>query len=391
MRATCWSGRNTVQVENVPDPQILNDRDAIVKISSTAICGSDLHLYDGYVPTMTKGDILGHEFMGEIVEVGKGVGNLSIGDRVVVPFPIACGNCFQCARGMFSICENSNPNAGMAEKMWGHAPAGIYGYSALTGGYAGGQAEYARVPFADVGPIKIENDSLTDDQVLFLSDIFPTGYMGAEMCDIQQGDIVAVWGAGPVGLFAIASARMLGAERVIAIDRFDYRLDKAREAGATDLIDYEQVEVPIVLKELTGGRGPDACIDCVGLEAHHSHGLVHGYDRVKQAARLETERPHAIREAIMSCRNGGTVSIMGVYGGFMDKFPIGSLMNRSLTVKTGQAHVHRYLRPLLQRIENGEIDPSFVISHHLSLDEAPKGYEMFKHKQDNCTKVVLRP
>jgi threonine dehydrogenase-like Zn-dependent dehydrogenase len=391
MRATVWSGRNTVQVEEVPDPQILNDRDAIVKISSTAICGSDLHLYDGYVPTMSKGDILGHEFMGEIVEVGRGVSNLSVGDRVVVPFPIACGSCFQCARGMFSICENSNPNAGMAEKMWGHAPAGIFGYSALTGGYAGGQAEYARVPFADVGPIKIENDSLTDDQVLFLSDVFPTGYMGAEVCEIQPGDVIAVWGAGPVGLFAIASAKLLGAERVIAIDRFDYRLDKAREAGATDLIDYEQVEVPVVLKELTGGRGPDACIDCVGLEAHHSHGLVHGYDRVKQAARLETERAHALREAIMSCRNGGIVSIMGVYGGFMDKFPIGSLMNRSLTVKTGQAHVHRYLRPLLQRIENGEIDPSFVVSHHLPLDEAPQGYEMFKHKQDNCTKVVLKP
>jgi threonine dehydrogenase-like Zn-dependent dehydrogenase len=391
MRATCWSGRNTVQVETVPDPKLLNERDAIVKITSTAICGSDLHLYDGYVPTMTKGDILGHEFMGQIVEVGKGVGNLAVGDRVVVPFPIACGNCFQCSRGMFSICENSNPNAGMAEKLWGHAPAGIYGYSALTGGYAGGQAEYARVPFADVGPIKIENDDLTDDQVLFLSDIFPTGYMGAEVCEIRPGDVIAVWGAGPVGLFAIASARLLGAERVIAIDRFDYRLDKAREAGATDLIDYEQVNVPVVLKELTGGRGPDACIDCVGLEAHHSHGVVHAYDRVKQAARLETERSHALREAIMSCRNGGIVSIMGVYGGFMDKFPIGSLMNRSLTIKTGQAHVHRYLRPLLERIENGDIDPSFVVSHHLPLEQAPQGYEMFKHKQDNCTKVVLQP
>src|SRR5829696_5830456 len=382
MRATCWSGRNTVQVETVPDPQILNDRDAIVKITSTAICGSDLHLYDGYVPTMTKGEIL---------EVGKGVGNLAVGYRVVVPFPIACRNCFQCSRGMFSICENSNPNAGMAEKMWGHAPAGIFGYSALTGGYAGGQAEYARVPFADVGPIKIENDDLTDDQVLFLSDIFPTGYMGAELCEIQPGDVIAVWGAGPVGLFAIASARMLGAERVIAIDRFDYRLDKAREAGATDLVAYDQVNVPVVLKELTGGRGPDACIDCVGLEAHHAQGAVHAYDRVKQAARLETERPHALREAIMSCRNGGIVSIMGVYGGFMDKFPIGSLMNRSLTIKTGQTHVHRYLRPLLERIQNGDIDPSFVVSHHLPLEDAPQGYEMFKHKQDNCTKVVLKP
>ncbi len=391
MRATVWSGRNTVQVESVPYPEILTDRDAIVRITSTAICGSDLHMYDGYVPMMTKGDILGHEFMGEIVEVGKGVGSLAVGDRVVVPFPIACGTCNMCAKGLFAGCENSNPNAGMAEKMWGHAPAGIFGYSALTGGYAGGQAEYARVPFADVGPITIENDDLTDDQVLLLSDVFPTAYMGAELCDIQPGDVIAVWGAGPIGLIAIASALMLGAERVIAIDRFDYRLDKAREAGATDVIDYEQVDVPVALKELTGGRGPDACIECVGLEAHHSHPLVHGYDRVKQAARLETERPHALREAILSCRNGGTVSIMGVYGGFMDKFPIGSLMNRGLTIKTGQAHVQRYLRPLLQRIENGEIDPSFIISHHLPLDEAPRGYEMFKHKHDNCTKVVLKP
>jgi threonine dehydrogenase-like Zn-dependent dehydrogenase len=391
MRATVWSGRNTVQVENIPDPPIVTDRDAIVKISSTAICGSDLHLYDGYVPTMTKGDILGHEFMGEVVEVGKGVGNLAVGDRVVVPFPIACGDCTLCARGLFSVCENSNPNAGMAEKLWGHAPGGIFGYSSLTGGYAGGQAEYARVPFADVGPIKIENDALTDDQVLFLSDIFPTGYMGAELCDIQPGDVIAVWGAGPVGLFAIASALLLGAERVIAIDRFDYRLDKAREAGATDVIDYTQFEAPVVLKELTGGRGPDACIDCVGLEGHHAHALPHVYDRVKQATRMETERAHALRDAIISCRNGGIVSIMGVYGGFMDKFPIGSVMNRSLTLKTGQTHVHRYLRPLLQRIEDGEIDPSFVVSHHLPLDDAPNGYKMFKHKLDNCTKVVLKP
>ena len=391
MRATCWNGRNTVQVDNVPDPQILNSRDAIVKISSTSICGSDLHLYDGYVPTMRQGDILGHEFMGEIVDVGRDVHNLQLGDRVVVPFPIACGNCYQCRAGMFSICENSNPNAGMAEKLWGHAPAGIYGYSSLTGGYAGGQAEYARVPFADVGPIKIDNSDLTDDQVLFLSDAFATGFMGADVCEITPGDVVAVWGAGAVGLFAIAGARLLGAGRVIAIDRFDYRLDKAREAGATDLVDYGQVEVPVVLKELTGGRGPDACIDCVGLEAHHAHPLVYGYDRVKQAARLETERGYALREAIMSCRNGGIVSIMGVYGGFMDKFPIGSMMNRSLTIKTGQAHVHRYMRPLLDKIERGEIDPSFVISHHMSLDDAPAAYELFKHKQDNCTKIVLKP
>jgi threonine dehydrogenase-like Zn-dependent dehydrogenase len=391
MRATCWSGKNTVQVENVPEPTLLNSRDAIVKITSTTICGSDLHLYDGYVPTMRSGDILGHEFMGEVVDVGRDVGNLAVGDRVVVPFPIACGNCFQCRAGMTSLCENSNPNAGMAEKMWGHAVCGIFGYSSLTGGYAGGQAEYVRVPFADVGPIKIENSDLTDDQVLFLSDIFPTGYMGAEVCEIKPGDVIAIWGAGPVGLFAAASARMLGAERVIVIDRFDYRLDKAREAGATDVIDYEQVEVPVVLKELTGGRGPDACIDCVGLESHHAHPVVYGYDRVKQAARMETERGYALREAILSCRNGGIVSIMGVYGGFMDKFPIGSVMNRSLTIKTGQAHVHRYLRPLLERIERGEIDPSFVVSHHMTLDQAPHAYELFKHKQDNALKIVLNP
>jgi threonine dehydrogenase-like Zn-dependent dehydrogenase len=362
-----------------------------VRITSTSICGSDLHLYDGYVPSMRSGDILGHEFMGEIVEKGKGVANLEVGDRVVVPFPIACGSCWQCRQGMFSLCENTNPNAAMAEKLWGHAPCGIFGYSSLTGGYAGGQAEYARVPFADVGPIKIDNTDLTDEQVLFLSDAFPTGFMGAEMCDIKPGDVIAVWGAGAVGLFAIAGARMLGAERVIAVDRFAYRLDKAREAGATDVVDYEQTDVPSALEELTGGRGPDACIDCVGLESHHPNPVIYGYDRAKQAARLETERGYALRQAIMSCRSGGTVSIIGVYGGFLDKFPIGSLMNRSLTIRTGQCHVHRYLRPLLARIEAGEIDPTFVVSHRMSLDDAPLGYELFKHKQDNCTKIVLTP
>jgi threonine dehydrogenase-like Zn-dependent dehydrogenase len=389
MRANCWTGRNTVEVENVPDPQILTPRDAIVRITSTAICGSDLHLYDGYVPTMKKGDILGHEFMGEVVEVGREVGNLSVGDRVVVPFPIACGACNACRSGLFSVCENSNPNAGLAEKLWGHSTAGIYGYSHLTGGYAGGQAEYARVPFADVGPIKIEN-GLADEQVLFLSDIFPTGYMGAEMCDIKPGDVIAVWGAGPVGLFAIASAYLLGAERVIAIDRFPYRLAKAREQRA-ETIDYEETSVLEALEDMTAGRGPDACIDAVGMEAHHALGPLHAYDRVKQAARLETDRAHALREAIMSCRNGGTVSVIGVYGGFVDKFPMGSLMNRSITIRTGQCHVQRYLRPLLERIEKGEIDPSFVVSHRLALDEAPRGYEMFKHKEDDCVKVVLKP
>ncbi len=390
MRATCWTGRNSVEVQNVPDPKLLTSRDAIVQISSTAICGSDLHLYDGYVPTMKKGDILGHEFMGEVVEVGSEVGNLEVGDRVVVPFPIACGACNACVAGLYSLCENSNPNAGLAEKMWGHSPCGIYGYSHLTGGYAGGQAEYARVPFADVGPIKIEN-GLSDEQVLFLSDIFPTGYMGAEMCDITPGDVIAVWGAGPVGLFAIASAYMLGAERVIAIDRFDYRLRKARDEAKADIINYEQTDVLDALNEMTGGRGPDACIDAVGMEAHHPTGPIYAYDRVKQAARLETERPFALREAIMACRNGGVVSVIGVYGGFVDKFPMGSVMNRSLTIRSGQCHVQRYLRPLLERVQSGEIDPSFVVTHTLGLDQAPEGYEMFKNKEDDCVKVVLKP
>lgn len=390
MKATCWMGHNTVEVEEVPDPKILNDRDAIVKITSTAICGSDLHLYDGYIPTMKRGDVLGHEFMGEIVEKGKGVTNLDVGDRVVVPFPIACGACNACERDQFSLCENTNPNARLAEKMFGHATAGIFGYSHLTGGYAGGQAEYARVPFADVGPIKIEN-GLPDESVLFLSDIFPTGYMGAELCDIKPGDVIAIWGAGPVGQFAAASAKLLGAERVILIDRFDYRLRIARENTGAETLNYEEVDkIPEALKELTGGRGPDACIDCVGMEAHH-HGPLYAYDRVKQALRQETERPIALREAIMSCRNGGTISIMGVYGGLMDKFPIGALMNRGLTIKTGQCHVHRYLKPLLRRIEEGEIDPSFVITHKIPLSEAPAGYELFKHKHDDCLKVVLKP
>jgi threonine dehydrogenase-like Zn-dependent dehydrogenase len=390
MRANCWNGRGTVEVETVPDPKILTGRDAIVRITSTAICGSDLHLFHGYVPTMKRGDILGHEFMGEVVETGPEVKELAIGDRVVVPFPIACGACAACQSGKYSVCENSNPNAALAEKVWGHSPAGIYGYSHMLGGYAGGQAEYARVPFADVGPIKIE-DGIPDEQVLFLSDIFPTGYMGAEMCEIKSGDIIAVWGAGPVGLFAIASAYLLGAERVIAIDRFDYRLRKAHDEAKAEIINYEEVDVISTLKEMTGGRGPDACIDAVGMEAHHHAGPIHAYDRVKQATRMETERPHALRQAIMACRNGGTVSIIGAYGGFMDKFPIGSLMNRSLTIRTGQCHVHRYLKPLLERIRNGEIDPSFVISHTLPLDEAPRGYEMFRNKEDDCTKVVLKP
>jgi threonine dehydrogenase-like Zn-dependent dehydrogenase len=390
MRANCWRGRNTVRVENVPDPVILNPRDAIVRVTLTAICGSDLHLYDGYIPTMERGDVLGHEFMGEVVELGSGVKNLKVGERVVVPFPIACGACSACAAQLFSLCENSNPNGSMAEKLWGHSPAGIFGYSHLTGGYAGGQAEYVRVPFADVGPLQVP-DGMRDEQALFLSDIFPTGYMAAEMCGIKPGDVIAVWGCGPVGQFALASARMLGAERLIGIDRFPYRLRLAQEHSGAETINYDEVESVVeTLKEMTGGRGPDACIDAVGMEAH-GHGVQFAYDRAKQAARLETDRPIALREAIQACRNGGTVSVIGVYGGFIDKFPIGAVMNRSLTIRSGQCHVQRYMKPLLARIEQGEIDPSFVITHRLGLEDAPRGYDIFKQKQDDCEKVVLRP
>lgn len=389
MKATCWNGKQKVSVEKVPDPKILNKRDVIVRITSTAICGSDLHLYNGYIPSLEKGDILGHEFMGEIVEVGSGIQNLKVGDRVVVPFPIACGNCLRCQEGMFSLCENSNPNAWMAEKMWGHSPCGIFGYSHMLGGYAGGQAEYARVPFADVGALKVP-EHLTDEQVLFLSDIFPTGYMGADMCNIKPGDVVAVWGCGPVGQFAIASARMLGAERVVAIDRFPYRLRMAAEkAGATDVLNYEQVSVHEALTELTGGRGPDSCIDAVGMEAH-GHSPLFAIDRAKQALNMQPDRPLALREAIRACRNGGTVSVIGVYGGFIDKFPMGDIVNRSLTLRAGQCHVQRYMRPLLDRIVQGQIDPSFIVTHTLPLDDAARGYEMFMNKEDNCEKVILK-
>jgi threonine dehydrogenase-like Zn-dependent dehydrogenase len=389
MKANCWMGKKKVSVEDVPDPKILNVRDAIVRITSTAICGSDLHLYNGFVPTMERGDVLGHEFMGEVVEVGPGVTNLAVGDRVVVPFPIACGACDACRNERYSLCENSNPNAWMAEKLWGHSPCGIFGYSHMLGGYAGGQAEYARVPFADVGPIKVPSH-LTDEQVLFLSDILPTGYMGAEMCDIQPGDTVAVWGAGPVGQFAIASARMLGAERIIAIDRLKYRLDLARDkAGATHIINYGENDVHETLLELTGGRGPDACIDAVGLEAH-AYGPMFAVDRAKQAVMLETDRPLALREAIRACRNGGVVSVVGVYGGFIDHFPIGAVVNRSLTIRSGQCHVQRYMRPLLHRIEAGEIDPSFIVTHRLPLSEAAEGFRLFDERSDGCEKVVLK-
>ena len=389
MKALCWCGTNRVRVESVPDPKILDPHDAIIRITSTAICGSDLHLYDGFIPTMQKGDILGHEFMGEVVEVGNAVQNLKAGDRVVNPFPIACGNCLLCKEQLYSCCENSNPNAWMAEKVWGHSPAGLFGYSHMLGGYSGGQAEYARVPFADIGPIKVP-DSLEDDQVLLLSDIFPTGYMGAEMCGIRPGDVVAVWGAGPVGQFAIASARLLGAERVVAIDRFPARLALARtRAGATDIVNYDEVDVEEALEELTAGRGPDSCIDAVGTEAD-GHGVALAYDRMKQALMLESDRPVALRQAIRACRNGGTVSVIGVYGGFIDRFPMGAVMNRSLTIKSGQCHVQRYLRPLLARIERGEIDPSFVVTHRMSLEDAPRGFELFLSKRENCEKVVLK-
>lgn len=387
MLANCWMGKRDVRVERVPDPRILSDSDAIVRITKTAICGSDLHLYNGFVPGMERGDILGHEFMGEVVEVGRAVRKLRPGDRVVVPFPIACGACTACKSELYSLCENSNPNAWMAEKLWGYSPAGLFGYSHILGGFAGGQAEYARVPFADVGPIKVP-ESLSDEQVLFLSDILPTAYMSAEMCNIQPGDVVAVWGCGPVGQLAIVSAYALGAERVIAIDRFPYRLRMARERGGAETIDYEVENVLETLKEMTGGRGPDACIDAVGMEAHGPTAM-YAYDRAKQALKLETDRPLALREAILACKNGGTVSVVGVYGGFIDKFPMGAVVNRSLTIRSGQTHVQRYMRPLLERIERGELDPSFIITHRLPLQAAAEGFTTFLNKEDDCMKVVL--
>jgi threonine dehydrogenase-like Zn-dependent dehydrogenase len=388
MKANCWMGTRHVEVRDVPDPEILNPRDAIVRITNTAICGSDVHLYNGFIPTMKRGDVLGHEFMGEVVEVGDAVTNLARGDRVVVPFPIACGHCLQCEREMYSLCENTNPNAWMAEKLWGYSPCGIFGYSHMLGGYPGGQAEYARVPFADVGPVKIPEE-LSDEQVLFLSDIFPTGYMAADMCGIQPGDVIAVFGCGPVGQMAIKSAYLLGAERVIAIDRFPYRLRIAHDRAGAETLNYEEVDVPAMLREMTGGRGPDHCIDAVGLEGH-APGVHGAYDKVKTSLMLETDRPPALRQAIMACRSGGTVSVAGVYGGFIDKFPIGAIVNRSLTIRSGQCHVQRYMRPLLQRIQQGEIDPSFIITHRLPLDRAADGFEMFTNKEDECLKVVLK-
>ena len=390
MKAVCWWGRKEVRVTEAPDPKILNPQDAIVKVTLTAICGSDLHLYDGYVPTMMRGDILGHEFMGEVVEVGQAVRNLRPGDRVIVPFPISCGNCWFCKTGQWSLCDNSNPNAWMLEAMQGFGGAALYGYSHLYGGYAGGQAQYVRVPFADVSPLKIPA-GIPDEKVLFLTDILPTGWQAAEQCNIKPGDTVAVWGAGPVGQFAIASARLLGAERVIAIDRFPERLRLAESHSKAETVDYSDVDdVYETLKEMTGGRGPDACIDAVGMEAHGTT-IDAWYDRVKQAMRLELDRAHVLRQVLHCCRKGGTVSIPGVYAGFIDKVPFGAAFGKGLTLRMGQTHVQNYTRSLLKKIEREEIDPSFIITHRVTLDDAPEMYKTFRDKQDECIKVVMRP
>ncbi|MCC7127002.1 MAG: glutathione-dependent formaldehyde dehydrogenase [Acidobacteria bacterium] len=390
MRAVCWYGKEDVRGTRVPDPTIVDEGDAIVRVTLTAICGSDLHLYGGFIPTMKKGDVLGHEFMGEVVAVGKAVTSLAIGDRVVVPFTIACGGCLSCKKDLWALCENSNPNNEMLQTLYGSSGSGLFGYSHLYGGFSGGQAEFVRVPFADVGPFKVPEE-VSDEQALFLSDIFPTGYMAAENADIHPGAVVAVWGAGPVGLFAMKSARMLGAERIIAIDHVATRLALARQHADAEIIDFLAEDVTERLHDLTGGRGPDACIDAVGLEAHGSGSIGARYDRAKQVAWMATDRLDALRQAIGSCRPGGTVSIPGVYGGYLDKVPMGAAFAKGLTLRMGQTHVHRYLQPLMDRIQTGAIDPSFVISHRLSLDEAPGAYETFRDKQDDCTKVVMRP
>jgi len=391
MKCVCWYGKHDVRVEDAPAPEILNPRDAIVKVTSTAICGSDLHLYDGVIPTMKKGDILGHEFMGEVVDVGADVRNLRRGDRVVVPFAIGCGRCFFCKRGLWSLCDNSNPNAARAAKLFGHAGAGLFGYSHLHGGYAGGQAELVRVPFADVGPCKVP-DHLSDEQVLFLSDILPTGYMAAENCRIEPGDTVAVWGCGPVGQFAIRAAWWLGAERVIAIDNVPERLKMAEEFGQAETLNFEETNIPEALLDMTAGIGPDRCIDAVGMEAHGgSPDAI--YDRVKQAAHLTMDRIHALREAIYCCRKGGTISIPGVYAGLLDKVPIGAAFAKGLRLEMGQTHVHRYMRPLLERISgNGKLgfDPSYIITHRFPLEAAPEAYKLFSERRQNCVKVVLQ-
>jgi len=390
MKALCWYGKEDVRVETVPDPEIADPRDAIVRITATAICGSDLHLYDGYQPTMEKGDILGHEPMGEVVEVGSAVKNLKPGDRVVVPFTISCGTCFFCQKGLFSLCDTSNPNAEMARKVMGQSPAGLFGYSHMLGGFPGGQAEYLRVPFADVGPIKIPA-GLRDEQVLFLSDIFPTGYMAAENAEIERGDTVAIWGCGPVAQFTIQSAWMLGAGRVIAIDRVPERLRMAEDHGKAETINFADQDVYERLMEMTGGRGPDRCIDAVGTEAHAGSSFDAVLDKAKAAVMLGTDRPHVLREAIMCCRKGGTLSVPGVYIGLLDKIPFGAAMNKGLTLKMGQTHVQRYSEPLLRMIESGAIDPSFVITHRVSLDDGPQMYKTFRDKQDGCIKVVMTP
>lgn len=390
MKAVCWMGKEKMQVHDVPEPKILNPRDAIVRVTMTCICGSDLHLYDGMVPTLAQGDILGHEFMGEVVETGPGIDSdkLKVGDRVVVPFTIACGYCQPCHDGLWSLCDNSNPNAWFAEKLMGQSPSGLFGYTHMLGGYAGGQAQFVRVPYADVGPMKVP-DSLKDEQVIFLSDIFPTGYMAAENCNIQPGDTVAIWGCGPVGQFAIRSAFMLGAGRVIAIDQVPERLQMARDAGA-ETLNFDQVDVLDALREMTGNQGPDSCMDAVGMEAT-GHGVQFFYDNAKQKLKLVQDRILVLRQCIEACKKGGTVSIPGVYSGFDDKVPLGALMNKSLTFRSGQTHMMRYMKPLLERIERGEISPEFVISHRLPITRAPEAYRMFRDKQDRCTKVVLDP
>jgi threonine dehydrogenase-like Zn-dependent dehydrogenase len=390
MKALCSYGTHDVRVETVPDPTITEPGDVIVKITSTAICGSDLHLYAGLMPTMEKGDVLGHEPMGEVVAVGKAVRKLKIGDRVVVPFTISCGECFFCKRQLFGLCDTTNPNAEMARKAMGHSPAGLFGYSHLLGGFPGGQAEYLRVPFADIGPLKIP-EGMPDEKVLFLSDIFPTGYMAAENAEIEAGDTVAVWGCGPVGQFTIKSAWMLGAGRAIAIDRVQERLAMAAEHGKAETVDCTNVKVYDQLMEMTRGRGPDRCIDAVGTEAHAGGSLDAILDAAKTAVMLGSDRPHVLREAIMCCRKGGTLSIPGVYIGVVDKLPFGAAMNKGLTMKMGQTHMHRYMAPLLERIQKNEIDPSFVVTHTLKLADAPAAYRTFRDKKDGCIKVVLQP
>jgi threonine dehydrogenase-like Zn-dependent dehydrogenase len=390
MKALCWEGKHDIRYEEVPDPRIEHERDAIIKVTSCAICGSDLHLYDGFVPGMEKGDVMGHEFMGEVVEVGRGNKRLKVGDRVVVPFTICCGDCEQCRRGNFSVCETTNRNKEIADKMFGHATAGLFGYTHLTGGYAGGQAEYVRVPYADVAPVKIPS-TLTDEQVLFLGDIFPTGWQAVVQCDIQPTDIVAIWGAGPVGQFCVRSAVLLGAKRVIVIDRLPERLTMALAGGADVAINFEDEKVLARLNDLTQGKGPDKCIDAVGLEAHAMAGLDSMVDRAKQAVMLETDRPHVLREMFMACRPAGVVSVPGVYGGLLDKIPFGAVMNKGLTIRTGQTHVNRWADDLLRRIDEGQIDPSFVITHTVSLADGPEMYKTFRDKHDGCIKVVLKP